>query len=174
MPDAHYDLGLADRLKAEALGRPGQRRFRILVEGPGGSAVVWLEKEDLHTLAISIARLLEVLADQAPRARSRRSAAAGPYPAASAAPAPLDFQAVSWTLGYDEDQDALEFQASDQDEAAAPRIRFTATRQQGKALSEEALKVYAAGRPVCPLCGASLDPGETHTCPRSNGHLAHA
>ncbi len=33
-----------------------------------------------------------------------------------------------------------------------------------------ALRVLAAGRPPCPLCGQALDP-QGHLCPRRNGHL---
>ncbi|MBV9291748.1 MAG: DUF3090 family protein, partial [Frankiales bacterium] len=32
-----------------------------------------------------------------------------------------------------------------------------------------ALRVVAAGRPPCPLCGNPLDP-QGHVCPRQNGH----
>ena len=37
------------------------------------------------------------------------------------------------------------------------------------AFAEEALRVCAAGRPLCPLCGGPMDPNG-HPCPRTNGH----
>ena len=39
-----------------------------------------------------------------------------------------------------------------------------------RAFAKRALRVVAAGRPPCPLCGNPLDP-EGHICPRQNGHL---
>lgn len=168
MAQAQHDLGLASRLHAEALGKPGERRFRIQAEGPGGSAVVWLEKEELRRLALAVAHLLELLSEAPPGRETQSSPAAGPALSGD----PLEFQAASWTLGYDEGHDALEFLAYDQEQGSGqPALRFWATRDQGRALSEEALKVYAAGRPVCALCGAPLDTGVTHVCPRANGHV---
>lgn len=168
MSEAENDLGLAVGLRAEALGRPGQRRFRILVHGRRASAVVWIEKEELHTLAISVARLLEVLSNQPVPSKPKTPEA--PILLADSA---VDFKAESWTLGYDEERDALEFHAHEHEDPSTsrPKLRFLATREQSQALIDEALKVYSAGRPVCPLCGESLNPGEEHACPRGNGHL---
>jgi uncharacterized repeat protein (TIGR03847 family) len=38
-----------------------------------------------------------------------------------------------------------------------------------RAFAKRALRVVAAGRPPCPLCGNPLDP-QGHICPRQNGH----
>ena len=173
MPDKYqYDLGAAERLSAEAIGEPGQRRFRLLAAGPGGDAAIWLEKEQLHSLAISIARLLEIV-DREGRAGNL----AAPDGSAPSAPTrafagSLDFQSGNWSLGYDEAAGIIEFQAFDVEEGneEAARVRFSATLEQGKAFSEEALQVYSAGRPTCPLCNAPLTEGEGHNCPRANGH----
>ncbi|MBI4235758.1 MAG: DUF3090 family protein, partial [Chloroflexi bacterium] len=89
MAEAQHDLGLVTRLHTEALGTPGQRRFRILAEGERGSAVVWLEKEELHSLALAIARLLEILAEEMPLRRSQPPPEPGPAPRTP----PLEFQA---------------------------------------------------------------------------------
>jgi hypothetical protein len=37
------------------------------------------------------------------------------------------------------------------------------------ALSARIMEVVAAGRPLCPLCGAPIE--GTHVCPASNGHV---
>ena len=44
-------------LRAEALGEPGQRTFRILVDSDSSSATMWLEKEQLFQLALAIGHL---------------------------------------------------------------------------------------------------------------------
>jgi hypothetical protein len=47
------------------------------------------------------------------------------------------------------------------------RVRVSAAH--GRAFVKRALRVVAAGRPPCPLCGQPLDP-QGHICPRQNGH----
>ena len=47
------------------------------------------------------------------------------------------------------------------------RVRITALA--ARAFVGRALRVLAAGRPPCPLCGQPLDP-QGHLCPRRNGH----
>jgi len=58
------------------------------------------------------------------------------------------------------------------EEEDVPSVRYVATREQMRALSEHALDVVAQGRPTCPLCGAPIDP-EGHFCPRSDGQAMH-
>jgi hypothetical protein len=43
------------------------------------------------------------------------------------------------------------------------------TPDQGASLTHRLDDIIAAGRPVCFLCGASIDPGG-HVCVRANGH----
>ncbi len=49
-------------------------------------------------------------------------------------------------------------------------LRVSITAGQVRAFAKRALKVVAAGRPPCPLCGLPLD-AAGHVCPRQNGHL---
>jgi hypothetical protein len=44
-----------------------------------------------------------------------------------------------------------------------------ATRGQMYALARRGETEVAGGRPLCSMCGQSMDP-EGHFCPRSNGH----
>ena len=41
------DFGIVEILGAEAVGQPGQRRFRIYVQAHRNSAIMWMEKEHL-------------------------------------------------------------------------------------------------------------------------------
>ena len=170
--DYQYDLGATERLSTEAVGEPGQRRFRLMAAGPGGAAAIWLEKEQLHSLAISIARLLEIVEREGRAGNLATPAEPAPSKPAERLAASLDFQSGNWSLGYDESTGTIEFQAFDVEEEddEVARVRFSATLEQGKALSDKALRVYAAGRPTCPLCNAPLTEGEGHNCPRANGH----
>lgn len=166
MADPKHDIGLATRLSAEAIGQPGQRRFRILVETALSVSIIWVEKEQLNSLAVSIARLLQIIDNNYPESRGRTPT---PPPAPSATSVTLDFQSGTWALGYIETAHVLEFRAHDVEEGP-PLVRFLSTLEQGLALSEEAMEAYSAGRPHCPLCDAPLNEGEDHVCRRGNGH----
>ena len=48
-------------------------------------------------------------------------------------------------------------------------ISFWISLVQARTLAEDALRICAAGRPACFLCGQPIDP-DGHVCPRSNGH----
>lgn len=93
------------------------------------------------------------------------------------------FRVGTLTLGWDGRQQAvlveLRAQAADGDEAAAAeladddpagpdliRVRLPATL--ARAFVERSMRVVAAGRPPCPLCGLPLEP-TGHLCPRRNG-----
>lgn len=169
MADPKHDIGLATRLNVEAIGQPGQRRFRILVETAQNVSVIWLEKEQLNSLAVSIARLLQIIDNNYPQSRGRTPTPPTAPPATSTT---LDFQSGTWALGYIENAHVLEFRAHDveDDQEGPPLVRFLSTLEQGLALSEEGMEVYSAGRPQCPLCDAPLNEGEDHICPRGNGH----
>ena len=55
-------------------------------------------------------------------------------------------------------------------ETNADMLRVKISPGVARAFAKRALRVVAAGRPPCPLCGNPLDP-EGHICPRQNGHL---
>ena len=48
-------------IEAESFGEPGKRTFRIVVSASNGSAIMWLEKEQLLQLALAIQELLQTL-----------------------------------------------------------------------------------------------------------------
>lgn len=172
MPDDYqYDLGVTEGLDAEAIGQPGQRRFRVLVSGPGGAATIWVEKEQLHGLATSLERLVG-LVEREGRAGNLKKPASTTPPSTGGLAASLDFQCGNWSLGYDESAGIIEFQAFDVEEEddEVAKVRFSATLDRCRGLSEKAFELYGAGRPTCPLCGAPLNDGEQHNCPRANGH----
>lgn len=49
-------------------------------------------------------------------------------------------------------------------------VRVRLTPATTAAFIERSLRVVAAGRPPCPICGRPLDP-QGHLCPRKNGYL---
>lgn len=170
--DEAHILGPADQFDIEAVGQPGDRRFRILVQGPGGDATIWLEKEDMSRLALSIERLLQMVQRSVEEASSRRvNIAELPRESPSRS---FEFQSGSWAVGYLESAHVIEFQAHDieDEEDSQPRLRFWTTMAQCRDWSASALEAYSAGRPRCPLCHGPLNPGMNHVCPMANGHHA--
>lgn len=163
----------AQRLHVEALGEPGQRRFRLMAVVGGETHVIWLEKQQLQALGVALEQVLRQLPEHGPDLESTSP--------------PIDFdlstrrqfRAGRLELGYDERRDRLVVIAhdisSEQDEAdidVQPPFLCRLTRSQARSISNEAITVVAAGRPRCPMCGQPMGPGP-HVCPQQNGHLPH-
>ncbi|MBI2166391.1 MAG: DUF3090 family protein [Chloroflexi bacterium] len=162
MARGDQELGMASRLQAEAIGAPGQRRFRLVVEAEGGSALLWVEKEQLLELAIAIKRVLVA----APQAASPPVA-----PRPSGRNTSRELTVSSLSLYHDSKRNLFCLRAEEASETEErPRLRFWAGEQLLAGVSEEALRVVAAGRPRCPLCGALTEP-DPHVCARGNGHF---
>lgn len=168
---AEHDLGLAEVLEAEAIGLPGQRRFRLRVIAGDQTASIWCEKTQVAALAEAIQQVL---------ARHRRSSD-GRRPA----PPPLepfpdrathDFLAGRIALGYDEDADTITLFATDIEQGGAnppPTLRVDVDRRTARLFTAQADDTVAGGRPNCPLCKQPIE-GSEHLCPRTNGHAEDA
>ena len=163
--EARNDLGRAWRITAEALGPPGERHFQLLVDAERGTAVLWLEKEQLYQLGMAIKRLMATLEEAAGEETGLPSGE--PLQENS-----FDFKVEQLALGHDDRRGLFLLLAHnmEDEEDAPPVLGCWATRQQMDVLSDRAFEVCAAGRPLCRLCGIPLNPGQEHMCPRSNGH----
>ncbi len=172
-----YDLNPVDFIIADAIGEPGKRLF--FLQGRAGRQVVTvaLEKQEVNNLALSVLQLLEELEKRFPDLPPAPRPTKALKPMTPVEPA---FRAAQLILGYDEREDMIWLIAKalmldesggliDPDDERVPAVRFVATRSQMRALSEHALEVVAAGRPLCPLCGRPID-REGHFCPRTDGH----
>lgn len=178
------DLGRIDVLGAEAVGQPGQRRFRLFVRGVRGSAIMWMEKEQLNTLSLALDQLL---AEFSEGKILRTEAQLGPRTAPVTMPGDFprnpdhDFQVARLGLNYNEARALFllvavpleiiiergkEPQAWIREEEA---VSFLFTQRQAQALTSTITTIVASGRPVCPLCGTPLD-GGPHVCEKQNGH----
>ena len=152
-------------LRAEAIGGPGQRTFRILVDGGASTAVIWLEKEQLFQLALAVHRLVATL----PQGQSDQSEQV--EEGSATFPSQLEFKLGKLALGHDAASEKFVIEAHDMesDEDAPPVLRVWGDRSQIEAFAEEALEVCAAGRAICPMCDGPID-STGHLCPRTNGH----
>jgi uncharacterized repeat protein (TIGR03847 family) len=166
MESAEYDFGRALSVDAEAVGRPGQRRFRLLVRSATQAIGVWMEKEQLSGIGTWFEEVLKRLDREDPN--SEPDVEPLPFPDRPDA----EIRASQIGLGYDEGESAFAVHAFDADKperGQAPAFRCLLSRGQCRVLVRKIAQVVAAGRQVCPLCGVPMNP-EGHVCPRSNGH----
>ena len=166
MAEAKSEFTNVTNLRAEALGEPGSRTFRILVDSDSSSAVIWVEKEQLFQLAIAITQLAAIVPEKEASRRAELDAREAP-PSTS-----LEFKLGKLALGHDGGSGMFIIDAHDAeaDEDAPPAVRLWGAGAQFEAFAEDAIRVCGAGRPLCPLCGGPIDPAG-HRCPRTNGHM---
>jgi len=162
-PDFTVDVDVAI---VEAIGEPGQRRFRIITASNGETTIIWMEKQQLDALGQAIDQVLLQLED---------TLETPPAPASSA---PFDvttlnqFRVGRLEIGFDQARDRILVIAYDIESEVdnTPSLAGLLSRSLAKSISEEAAKVVAAGRPHCVLCGLPMGPGP-HACAQQNGHL---
>jgi uncharacterized repeat protein (TIGR03847 family) len=150
----------------EALGEPGQRRFRLLVSSGQETTVLWMEKMQVDALG----RALEQLLDQLPDiVISDELSDVEPHFDLGS---DRQFRVGKLEIGYDEERDRIVVIAYDLEEVETfgPAAVCRLTRNQAAEISEEADRVVAAGRPRCVMCGMPMGPG-SHACANQNGHL---
>jgi uncharacterized repeat protein (TIGR03847 family) len=167
-----HELGPLTHISAEAIGEPGQRRFRLrALAGDGQSASLWLEKEQLNALSDAIET---VLTDEGYEASLRRLDDFDPEPVFPLN-ARIDLQIGQLSMGINRDTRHVVLIATDRAETAesdAITVTFEFDYRRASEFREQARAVVAAGRPPCPLCTAPMDPAG-HVCVRTNGHNPH-
>jgi uncharacterized repeat protein (TIGR03847 family) len=167
-----YELGRILHISAEAIGQPGQRRFRLRAIAPDGqSASLWLEKEQVNALADAID---SVLTDQGYEYRMRPLDDLEPEPVFPLNPS-IDMHLAQLSMGVNRDTNAVVLIATDGSEpgeADSTTVTLEFDFRQAFEFRRQAKDVVAAGRPPCPLCIGPMDP-EGHVCVRSNGHNPH-
>ena len=168
-----YALGRLSQVEAVTFGQPGRRTFRLDLHSGSAFCSLWLEKEQLFQLGVY---LRDYVASLSAEERARESAPQEPgWPGGETT---LDFKAGQMFLSHDKETNSFYMQAherereEEQEESSreeAESVSFWMTMTQASELAEESLRICAAGRPACFLCGQPINP-EGHVCPRANGH----
>ena len=168
-----YPLGSLSSIEAKTFGEPGQRTFHLALEAGPASCIVWLEKEQLFQLGIHLQEAVQRLSSEEREGRSQ--SAEEPWLGDQLS---LDFKAGQMSLEYVTDSNSFKLAAyeiedpeSEEPSEEGSSVSFWINIDQAGNLAEEALRICAAGRPRCFLCGLPINP-EGHVCPRSNGHTA--
>lgn len=165
-----WDFGHADSIEPEAIGEPGSRRFRVRVVAGSETASLWMEKEQLAALGLALRRLLEQTRETTDEGEPATTTSEAPFPD----PAGVELQLSRLGIGHDEQATVISLFAYDMevdsgDENASPTFTCQVGRQQSRRFAERAEEIVSAGRPVCVLCGGSIDE-DGHKCQRRNGH----
>lgn len=173
-----YPLGAVSSIEALTFGEPGHRTFRLDIHSGPANCSIWMEKEQLFQLGVYLQGAVGRLSQEERDKESNLQAEIW-----SGAELAIDFKAGQMLLSHDQDSNAFYLQAyqretDDRAEEESPQsdepgdaesVGFWITTAQAGSLAEEALKICAAGRPSCFLCGQPINP-EGHACPRANGH----
>lgn len=180
MSGERHDLGNVSLVGAEAIGEPGNRRFRLFARSPRGTAGLWMEREQFEALASALEQIFAQLGGGIVL-RAEAQAEKPPTPHAPADfPDEPDVEFTVWQvqLGYDEDDDRillrmmpLEVEERDGELVAREDVEtvaeMTLTRGQAERLSTHVRNAIAGGRPRCPFCGRPMEEG--HICEKQNG-----
>ncbi len=171
-PFGERSLFDAQRVRVEAIGEPGQRRFRMMVVADGNTAIMWMEKQQMQALGLALNQMLEQFSNDT------LELGRGDVPVEFDTDTRRQFRVGRIELGFDEPNGrvviiAHDVHSGDEDEdaeAAAKPFACRLTRSQAEAVSGSAATLVAAGRPRCSMCGAPMGPG-VHVCAQQNGHL---
>lgn len=163
-----FPLGTLSKIEAETFGEPGKRTFRLVLESGQARSYVWLEKEQLFQLGAGLKEAVER------QTESEREQGSSPTaPPWRGEDTTIEFKARVLSGRHDPDTNSFYLQAQGDEEqgseADVTSISFWITVEQASVLASESLRICAAGRPPCFLCGLPIDP-TGHVCPRANGH----
>ena len=163
-----YTLGALASIQAVTFGQPGQRTFRLELNSGPASCLVWMEKEQLFQLGVYLKEIIGRLSEEDKARESRPTEQSW-----SGGEATIEFKVGQMMLSHDAESNSFYLQAHQQEtEEEQPEpdsVSFWITVTQAQELSDESLKICAAGRPTCFLCGQPINP-DGHVCPRANGH----
>ena len=165
------------RFVAGTVGQPGERTFFLQASGDGRTVSVALEKAQVRLLAERLSVLVESI-----RRTTGLAADAVDDTAPLEAPVEEEFRVGGMGLAWDAEDQVCVIEAlavtEDEDDDTEPlsdategpdALRVRIDLGAAQAFVTRALRVVAAGRPPCPLCGLPLD-ASGHVCPRQNGH----
>lgn len=170
--DERYDIELdpVSFMTVGTVGPPGARAFYLQAAAEESVVTLAIEKEHAAALAVSIDRLLAMLADKDPKGPVARLKALE-LDMTLMEPLNARFRVGQLGIGVDEDRGVLVLVAeemTDEDEEAGLKARFTASYEVMHTLARRSVEVVNAGRPTCALCGEPLGADE-HFCTRRNG-----
>jgi uncharacterized repeat protein (TIGR03847 family) len=145
---------------------------------------MWLEKEQLNSLALTLDQALALVTEgRVLRVEASAQGLPEPTPMPDDFPSQPDFefQIGQMRLSFDEQDNKFLLSVAPleilMERGQEPEVvinddnavSFGFSLHDAQMLSTAITALVSAGRPVCPLCGMPLD-GSPHACARQNGH----
>ena len=170
------DFRPVTHITTDAIGPPGKRVFYIQAQQDARTITLIVEKFQIQQLAVGIEQFLAEIQARFPDLPEASSDYVEENMHIHPPVDPL-FRVGELALGYDVDSDLVvlvtrEIMTEEQDPEEIRAIRFWCSRSQLRALAHWGMEVASRGRPLCPQCGAPIDPEEGHFCAKKNGHQA--
>jgi uncharacterized repeat protein (TIGR03847 family) len=170
------DLRPVTHITTDTIGPPGKRVFYIQAQQDTRTITLIVEKFQIQQLSVGVEQFLAEIQEKHPELPEASPSYTEENMHIHPPVDPL-FRIGELALGYDEDQDLIilvtkEIVQEGDDPEELQVIRFWCNRSQMRAMAHWGIEVSSRGRPLCPQCGAPIDPEEGHFCPKKNGHRA--
>lgn len=158
-------IGICDHILADSVGKPGKRTFKIYAKSNDGILTIWMEKESLFQIGISLAQFIATNSE--PVSKSKFSSLKVEISAIK----DLEFRTEDISLSHEPDSDIFTvFSSGYIKDDQFVDSSFSFSRELADELSKQILKVVSSGRKPCFLCGIPLNPESTHICVKLNGY----
>jgi uncharacterized repeat protein (TIGR03847 family) len=182
-----FDLKPVTHLTTDAIGPPGQRVFYVQGQQEARTVTLIAEKFQIQSLSVGVEQFLAELQEKHPEMMEASPDYAEETMRINPPVDPL-FRIGELALGYDAEEDmailvtrevvveetadeeSIDVDPVEVEPGPSRAVRFWCSRSQLRALAHWGLEVASRGRPLCPQCGAPIDPEEGHFCPKKNGH----
>ena len=156
-------IGICDHILADSVGKPGKRTFKIYAKSNDGLLTVWMEKESLFQIGISLAQFIATNSE--PVSKSQFN------PNVEINSNDLEFRTEDISLSHESDSDIFTvFSSGYIKDDKFVDSSFSFSRELAEQLSKQILKVVSSGRKPCFLCGIPLNPESAHICVKLNGY----
>lgn len=156
-------IGICDHILADSVGKPGKRTFKIYAKSNDGLLTVWMEKESLFQIGISLAQFIATNSE--PVSKSQFN------PNVEINSKDLEFRTEDISLSHEPDSDIFTvFSSGYIKDDKFVDSSFSFSRELAEQLSKQILKVVSSGRKPCFLCGIPLNPESAHICVKLNGY----
>lgn len=163
MPESSHEFANISHFVPETFGEPGKRTFRINVVSESSDAKLWLEKQQLAELCLTI-----VQTDQYIKNKNLEGQGNVPENIVQSQLTYLDFKIFKLAFAYNDESGLFIIEAYQLD-SDLPTVRIWIPRKLALDFADKGLQIVSAGRPLCDLCEKPIDT-EGHLCERKNGH----
>lgn len=168
-----------DRFVAGTIGEPGRRAFFLQARKGGDLVSIAVEKTQVAVLAQQLDALLDLLSDRGvgdiPADAERAPKDQAPLSEPLVEAFRVGTMALAWDLdgnriiisaaAIPEDGDTSPDDTEPEDPDGPDLVQIRLDGVMARSFVERAVRVVAAGRPLCPRCGEPLEP-QGHICAR--------